>query len=125
MINKEDNDMMQYYKCLISGEIYGYDCPTQDELITDNLIKLTKKELELLEQSQNPPQDTKEEANNKKEYLLSVASDVIKPLEYAVKLNVATDAEKELLTQWQLYIVLVNRVDTSLAPDIDWPEQPQ
>jgi hypothetical protein len=29
------------------------------------------------------------------------------------------------LKMWQQYFVLVNRIDTSKAPDIDWPMQPE
>ncbi|MBD2812801.1 tail fiber assembly protein, partial [Xenorhabdus sp. Vera] len=30
-----------------------------------------------------------------------------------------------VLTDWRQYRVLINRVDCSNAPDIDWPEQPE
>ncbi|MGS6301058.1 MULTISPECIES: tail fiber assembly protein, partial [Enterobacter] len=29
------------------------------------------------------------------------------------------------LTEWKKYRVLLNRVDTSKAPDIDWPVPPE
>ncbi|EFC5427862.1 tail fiber assembly protein, partial [Escherichia coli] len=29
-----------------------------------------------------------------------------------------------LLAAWKKYRVLLNRVDTSLAPEIEWPQQP-
>ncbi|HGP2283863.1 TPA: tail fiber assembly protein, partial [Salmonella enterica] len=29
------------------------------------------------------------------------------------------------LEAWELYSVMVNRVDTSTAPKIDWPEKPE
>ncbi|HBE5608577.1 TPA: tail fiber assembly protein [Escherichia coli] len=29
-----------------------------------------------------------------------------------------------LVTTWKKYRVLLNRVDTSVAPDIEWPSQP-
>ncbi|WP_277888405.1 tail fiber assembly protein, partial [Escherichia coli] len=39
-------------------------------------------------------------------------------------LGMATDDETKLLLAWKKYRVLLNRVDTSTAPDIEWPEEP-
>ncbi|MDA4396305.1 tail fiber assembly protein, partial [Escherichia coli] len=39
-------------------------------------------------------------------------------------LEIATEEEKALLAAWKKYRVLLNRVDTSTAPDIEWPEEP-
>ncbi|EHT0833430.1 tail fiber assembly protein, partial [Escherichia coli] len=41
-----------------------------------------------------------------------------------VDLEIATEEEKSLLAAWKTYRVLLNRVDTSTAPDIEWPEEP-
>ncbi|HCP3098873.1 TPA: tail fiber assembly protein, partial [Escherichia coli] len=46
------------------------------------------------------------------------------PLQDAVDLEIATEEEKSLLAAWKTYRVLLNRVDTSLSPDIEWPSQP-
>ncbi|EPO1520873.1 tail fiber assembly protein, partial [Escherichia coli] len=35
-----------------------------------------------------------------------------------------TEEEASLLTAWKKYRVLLNRIDTSTAPDIDWPTIP-
>ncbi|VUT03098.1 tail fiber assembly protein [Klebsiella spallanzanii] len=56
----------------------------------------------------------------KKELIAQVTAD-ISILQDAVALNMATDEEKSQLTSLQAYRVLLNRVDTSLAPDIVWP----
>ncbi|MDE9471055.1 tail fiber assembly protein, partial [Xenorhabdus bovienii] len=56
---------------------------------------------------------------------MRIARDKIAPLQDAVDLNIATDAEKSALTEWRRYRVLLNRVDCSTAPDITWPEQPK
>ncbi|ERT10212.1 hypothetical protein O185_26440 [Photorhabdus temperata J3] len=29
------------------------------------------------------------------------------------------------LLNWKTYLVLLSRVDTSLAPDIEWPKMPE
>ncbi|WP_348833943.1 tail fiber assembly protein, partial [Escherichia coli] len=36
----------------------------------------------------------------------------------------ATEEKKSLLAAWKKYRVLLNRVDTSTAPDIEWPTSP-
>lgn len=55
----------------------------------------------------------------KKRKLLEEAENVITPLARAVKLSIATDEEIKQLEAWELYSVLVSRVDTS---NPDWPE---
>ncbi|HBE5013452.1 TPA: phage tail protein [Escherichia coli] len=42
----------------------------------------------------------------------------------AVDEGIATKEETAALTEWKKYRVLLMRVDTSLAPNIDWPEVP-
>ncbi|HHC4271640.1 TPA: tail fiber assembly protein [Klebsiella pneumoniae] len=56
----------------------------------------------------------------KKTAIAQVTAD-ISILQDAVALNMATDEEKSQLTSLQAYRVLINRVDTSLAPNIVWP----
>uniref|UniRef100_UPI002253CC71 tail fiber assembly protein n=1 Tax=Escherichia coli TaxID=562 RepID=UPI002253CC71 len=41
-----------------------------------------------------------------------------------VELEIATEEETSLLEAWKKYRVLLNRVDTSTAPDIEWPANP-
>ncbi|EFU0752417.1 tail fiber assembly protein [Escherichia coli] len=36
----------------------------------------------------------------------------------------ATEEETSLLEAWKKYRMLLNRVDTSTAPDIEWPTNP-
>ena len=45
-------------------------------------------------------------------------SEYIAPLQDAVDLEIATAEERSLLEAWNKYRVLLNRVDTSTAPDI-------
>ncbi|EKK4595233.1 tail fiber assembly protein, partial [Escherichia coli] len=42
----------------------------------------------------------------------------------AVDAGIATDEETSILTEWKKYRVLLMRVDTSTAPDIEWPTPP-
>ncbi|EGI3619721.1 tail fiber assembly protein, partial [Salmonella enterica] len=57
----------------------------------------------------------------RKAELLAEAESVIAPLARAVKLNIATDEEIKRLEAWELYSVLVSRVDTK---NPDWPDKP-
>ncbi|WP_354636978.1 tail fiber assembly protein (plasmid) [Morganella morganii] len=63
-------------------------------------------------------------AEAQKQYLLSEAAEAIAPLQDAVDLGMATQEEEALLKAWKKYRVLLNRVDTSTAPDIVWPVKP-
>ncbi|CDM90266.1 tail fiber assembly protein [Xenorhabdus bovienii] len=65
------------------------------------------------------------EAEYQKQNLMTEARDKIAPLQDAVDLNIATDAEKSALTAWRKYRVLLNRVDCTTAPDVKWPEPPK
>ncbi|YCI31331.1 tail fiber assembly protein [Erwinia sp. PK3-005] len=76
----------------------------------------------------NRPAPTSEQligiANTEKEQRLNAATTTIAPLQDAVDLGMATDKGKESLEEWKKYRVLLNRVDTSTAPDIEWPVEP-
>ncbi|EQC00319.1 tail fiber assembly protein [Photorhabdus temperata] len=65
------------------------------------------------------------DAENKKQQLLLRVSKQIAPLQDAIDLGMASDDEKSLSTVLKKYRVLLNRVDISQAPDIEWPEQPE
>ncbi|MDE9557047.1 tail fiber assembly protein [Xenorhabdus bovienii] len=71
------------------------------------------------------PAELQQQAERKKQYLMSQASNAIAPLQDAVDLNIATDAEKSSLAEWRKYRVLLSRVDCTTAPDVKWPEQPK
>ncbi|MXP53439.1 tail fiber assembly protein [Pantoea sp. Seng] len=63
-------------------------------------------------------------AEGQKASLMAQATVAIAPLQDAVDLDEATDSEKTQLTAWKKYRVLLNRIDTSIAPDITWPASP-
>ncbi|MHB2063479.1 tail fiber assembly protein [Serratia marcescens] len=65
-----------------------------------------------------------ESAQRKLVSLMAEATKTIAPLQDALDLGIATDEEKALLLAWKEYRVKLNRIDTSAAPDIDWPEVP-
>lgn len=76
-----------------------------------------------------PPDRTPEEliaeAASIKTGLMNLASKRIEPLQFAVDLDMATAEEAEKLLEWKKYMVLLNRVDPTQAPDIEWPVSPE
>ncbi|MDT2035571.1 tail fiber assembly protein [Providencia rettgeri] len=65
-----------------------------------------------------------EQAEKEKTQRLEEAEQNILMLERKVRLGMATDEEIELLRQWEVYSVRVSDIDTSTAPDIEWPLKP-
>lgn len=65
-----------------------------------------------------------EQAEQEKTQRLEEAEQNILMLERKVRLGMATDEEIELLRQWEIYSINTSSIDTSLAPDIDWPQKP-
>lgn len=66
-----------------------------------------------------------QEAQAEKTRLLYEAANFIAPLQDAVDIGEATTAEEEALKLWKKYRIAVNRIDTSAAPDISWPDTPE
>lgn len=64
------------------------------------------------------------EAEQKKTALLAEASAIIAPLADAQAGGYIEDADVPRLTEWQRYRYRLSRVDTSTAPEINWPELP-
>ncbi|HAL9962809.1 TPA: tail fiber assembly protein [Escherichia coli] len=58
------------------------------------------------------------------QFYIQEFSEYIAPLQDAVDLEIATEEERSLLEAWNKYRVLLNRVDTSTVPDIEWPANP-
>lgn len=70
------------------------------------------------------PVDVVSEAEKEKAQRLSEAEVAIAPLQRAVKYGIATGEEKKSLEKWEVYTVMLSRVNSSQAPDIFWPEKP-
>ncbi|MCL8095074.1 tail fiber assembly protein [Enterobacter hormaechei] len=79
----------------------------------------------LIDQPDYTPEELVAQAESKKLRLMQMANAEIAPLQDAVDLGIATTKETVALTEWKKYRVLLNRVDTSKAPDINWPEPPE
>lgn len=65
-----------------------------------------------------------QQAETRRSELLAEASDIIAPLQDASDLGIVTDEEAASLLLWKRYRVMLNRLDLSTAPAIDWPERP-
>lgn len=65
------------------------------------------------------------EAESKKAALMLQANNIIAPLQDAIELDMSLPEENISLTAWKKYRILLSRVDTTAAPDIDWPSQPE
>lgn len=70
-------------------------------------------------------EEEQQKAENKRQLLLQQASEYMAPLQDAADLSIATEEEISRLTAWKRYRVLLNRIDTSTAPDIEWPDAPE
>lgn len=68
------------------------------------------------------PEELRKKAEAEKVRCLAEAESAIAPLARAVKMKIATDEEIKRLEAWELYSVMVNRVDTA---NPDWPEKPE
>ncbi|PHM65674.1 tail assembly chaperone [Xenorhabdus stockiae] len=79
----------------------------------------------LMELPPPTPNELQQQAESEKRQLLRAAAEHIDICQDAVDLDIATKAEKSALITWRKYRVLLNRVDCSAAPDIDWPKPPE
>ncbi|HDF2422980.1 TPA: tail fiber assembly protein [Morganella morganii] len=76
----------------------------------------------------NPP-PTKEQlilqAEEKKQFLISEVHTETEMLRAKLALKRIRPDEEAMLIAWLDYLDLLEAIDTTLAPDIDWPQKPQ
>lgn len=116
---------MHYYKDE-NCSVWGYDDDqVSGGFVREGLIKITEKEADKLRMPPPPTQEQlTEQAEAKKQRLMAESTTIIAPLEDAVDFGMATPEEATDLKEWKKYRILLSRVDTSTAPDIDWPVKP-
>lgn len=76
----------------------------------------------------NPPptkEQLVEQAEAQKQYLIAEVNTETQVLQTKLALKRIKADELELLNAWLDYLDLLEAVDTSFAPDIDWPQKPQ
>lgn len=64
-------------------------------------------------------------ADRKKSELIAEAISTTAMWRTELQLGILSDVDKESLTAWINYYKAVQAVDTSKAPDIEWPDKPQ
>lgn len=75
-----------------------------------------------------PPPTTAEliaQAEAKRSELLFSAKEHISLWQTELQLGIISDDDKASLITWMTYIQALNAVDTSTAPDIEWPVKPE
>lgn len=65
------------------------------------------------------------EAEQQKSALLAEAQSTISLWQTELQLGIISDDDKASLITWMKYIQALNAVDTSTAPDIEWPVKPE
>lgn len=86
--------------------------PETSEWITDPPYEMTH-------------EDYVREANSIKQGLLDEVDTVTKQWLIDLQLDDLSDEDRVKLVAWRAYRKLVVAVDTSLAPDIEWPDKPE
>jgi hypothetical protein len=119
---------MKYYKSE-ANQVYAYESEGfRESWVEPGLIPITEAEAMSIANPPPPPptpEELQQQAERKKLSLQQQASNSITPLQYAVDLQMETKAEQASLLAWKKYCVLLNRVDCSTAPNIDWPKAPE
>ncbi|MEY0766934.1 tail fiber assembly protein [Providencia huaxiensis] len=95
--------------------------------IREKLKVMKKMTIKEIDAHLNPPISKEQliaEAEMQKQLCADDAEKNITMLERKVKLNMATDDDKNSLTAWEVYSIKVSDIDTSNAPDIEWPVKP-
>ncbi|WP_312836744.1 tail fiber assembly protein [Pantoea sp.] len=64
------------------------------------------------------------DADSQKVSFISQANSMTQAWQTQLLLGIITDTDKASLLAWMTYIQAVQAVDTSVAPEINWPEQP-
>lgn len=129
--------------CALNNGFYGDNTP--DDKIPGSFVHISNDEGQRILDSQingqiQPddngfpvlvpyPELTKDEqqerAEQKRRSLKSVADTEISWRQDAVDAGIATEEETAALSEWKKYRVLLMRVDTTTAPDINWPVKPE
>ncbi|WP_318372203.1 tail fiber assembly protein [Enterobacter sp.] len=67
------------------------------------------------------PEQQVMQAESMRQQYRALADEEINWRQDAIDAGIATEKEIAALTQWKKYRVLLMRVNTSMAPDIEWP----
>lgn len=139
---------MNYFTDENTGEVYAYDdtqllfverinapdFDNEQEQIPDVFFDIDEKIKALRKMTQseidahlNPPVTHEQlitAAEAKKQQLIDEAEVRILPLARAKRLGIAKTDELQQLDELERYSVLLSRIETASAPNIDWPPLP-
>lgn len=117
---------MHYYKDE-NNQVWAYDEDQVSEgCVKDGLTEITEDETDELTAPPPPTgEQLVEQAELKKKRIMAEATTMIDPLQDAVDFDMATDGEIKSLKAWKKYRIMVNRIDATKAPDIEWPVEPE
>lgn len=65
-----------------------------------------------------------QEAENRKAQLLAEAVEITRDWQTDLLLGTLSDEDKARLIAWRSYTKKLNEVDTSIVPNVNWPEKP-
>ncbi|MER2868139.1 tail fiber assembly protein [Morganella morganii] len=93
--------------------------------ISEGWVSISKKEADKI--TNPPPTNAQliEQAEAQKQYLIAEVHTETEMLRAKLALKRIKPDEEALLIAWLDYLDLLDAVDTSLVPDIDWPQKPQ
>lgn len=113
-INQDEADGYVANKLIeVSKEVF--ESIGQDSMYADGQVVKGKPRIPAL---------TEDSASAIKSGLFREATDRIQSLQDAIDLEMSEVGDDVRLTSWKKYRVLLNRVDVSIAPNIEWPEIP-
>lgn len=114
-INQDEADGYVAKKLIeVSKEVF--ESIGQDSMYADGKVVQGKPRIPAL---------TDDAASAIKSGLFMEATDRIQSLQDAIDLEMSEVGDDVRLTSWKKYRVLLMRIDTSKAPDIEWPLPPQ
>lgn len=93
--------------------------------VSEGWVSISKKEADKI--TSPPPTKAQliEQAEAQKQYLIVEVNAETQLLQTKLALKRIKPDEEALLIAWLDYLDLLEAVDTSLAPNIDWPQKPQ
>lgn len=114
---------MKYFKD-DKNAVYAYEDDVDEKYVKSGLTEVTEDEAMALASPAPSHDQIIAAAASKKNQLRAMADEEIAWLQDAVDVGIATDKETALLAAWKTYRVQLMRIDTSTAPDIEWPNTP-
>lgn len=116
---------MKYFKDN-EGRVYAYEADgSQDKCIKEGLSAITEEEAEVLRVKAVSSEELIETANAQKAMLLNTARQNLVVTQCKILAGkTITEDEKRRMNEWLNYADALESIDTSTAPDIEWPVVP-